>query len=114
MLEWVPPGESSQPRDQTCISVSLLHWQVDSLALVPPGKPNAASYHLTFVGAIRGGSREELPHVRGQGRWLGGPIPRPRPGATAGGATHLQGAVAARAQEGLEELFHVQGQKGRR
>ena len=27
---------------------------------------------------------------------------------------HLQGAVALRAQEGLEELFHVQGQKGRR
>ena len=26
---------------------------------------------------------------------------------------HLQGAVAARAQEGLEELFHVQGQEGR-
>ena len=26
---------------------------------------------------------------------------------------HLQGAVAAWAQEGLEELFHVQGQKGR-
>ena len=26
---------------------------------------------------------------------------------------HLQGAVAAKAQEGLEELFHVQGQKGR-
>ena len=26
---------------------------------------------------------------------------------------HLQGAVAALAQEGLEELFHVQGQKGR-
>ena len=27
---------------------------------------------------------------------------------------HLQGAVAVRAQEGLEELFHIQGQKGRR
>ena len=26
---------------------------------------------------------------------------------------HLQGVVAARAQEGLEELFHVQIQKGR-
>ena len=26
---------------------------------------------------------------------------------------HLQGAVAVRAQEGLEELFHIQGQKGR-
>ena len=35
---------------------------------------------------VRGGGREELPH--------------------------LQGVVAARVQEGLEELFHVQGQKG--
>ena len=26
---------------------------------------------------------------------------------------HLQGAVAAWAQEGLEELFHIPGQKGR-
>ena len=34
----------------------------------------------------RGGSREDLPH--------------------------LQGVVAEQAQEGLEELFHVQGQKG--
>ena len=25
---------------------------------------------------------------------------------------HLQGAVAARVQEGLEELLHVQGQEG--
>ena len=25
---------------------------------------------------------------------------------------HVQGAVAAQAQEGLEELFHVQGQEG--
>ena len=25
---------------------------------------------------------------------------------------HLQGAVAVQAHEGLEELFHVQGQKG--
>ena len=25
---------------------------------------------------------------------------------------HVQGAVAARAQEGLEELFHVQGRRG--
>ena len=26
---------------------------------------------------------------------------------------HIQGAVAARAQEGLEELFHIQGWEGR-
>ena len=36
---------------------------------------------------VRGGGREELPHV--------------------------QGAVAAWAQEGREELLHVQGQEGR-
>ena len=54
---------------------------------------------------------EELPRVRGQGR---------RPG----GATHtwgqgrrqeeLPGAVAAWAQEGLEELSHIEVQEGRR
>ena len=27
---------------------------------------------------------------------------------------HIQGAVAARAQEGLEELSHIEGQEGRR
>ena len=36
---------------------------------------------------VRGGSREELPHI--------------------------QGVVAARAQEGLEEPSHVEGQEGR-
>ena len=36
---------------------------------------------------VRGGSREEQPHV--------------------------QGAVAAQALEGLEELLHIQGQEGR-
>ena len=52
---------------------------------------------------VRGGSREELPHS-------------PMPEARGGGREeqpHIQGAVAARAQEGLEELFHVQGQEGR-
>ena len=36
---------------------------------------------------VRGGSQEEQPHI--------------------------QGVVAARAQEGLEELLHIQGQEGR-
>ena len=34
-----PPGESSQPRDWTCVSYHPLHWQVGSLLLVPSGKP---------------------------------------------------------------------------
>ena len=29
---------SSWPRDRTCVSC-ILHWQVDSLPLAPPGKP---------------------------------------------------------------------------
>ena len=42
---------SSRPRDQTCLSC-LLHWQVGSLPLVPPGKPlpwynsHLYSYHI--------------------------------------------------------------------
>ena len=41
----------------------------------------------------------------------------PTPKARGGGweeQPHLQGAVAARAQEDLEQLFHVESQKGRR
>ena len=30
---------SSWPRDRTCNLLSLLHWQVGSLPLMPPGKP---------------------------------------------------------------------------
>ena len=48
--------------------------------------------------------REELPHA-------------PTPEARGGGREdqpHVQGAVAVWAQEGLEELSHVEGQEGRR
>ena len=59
--------------------------------------------------------REELPHVQGQGPWLGGDNPRPKPEAKGGGREeqpHVQGAVAAWEQECLEELSHVEGQEG--
>ena len=82
----------------------------------------------------------EAPHVQGQARWPRWATLRPRSGAAAGQATprprsgvaaersdhtpevrgasreeqpHVQGAEAAQAQEGQEELFHVQGQEGR-
>jgi len=41
ILEWIAISFSrgpSQPRDQTHVSYVLLHWQVGSLPLVPPGK----------------------------------------------------------------------------
>ena len=40
------------------------------------------------------------------------PTPKVRGGGQEG-QLHIQGVVAAWAQEGLEELFHVQGQEGR-
>ena len=48
---------------------------------------------------VRVSGQEELPGVRGQGGRPGGPTRRPR-------------IVAAQAQEGLEELSHVEGQEG--
>ena len=77
---------------------------------------------------VRGDVREELPHVLGQ-RWHPrGATPHPRSGAAAershptpearGGGRedqpHVQGAAAAQAQEGLEELSPIEGQEGQR
>ena len=50
ILEWVAisfSGESSQHREQTCISLHLLHWQAGSLPLMSPGKPIAGSFVKT-------------------------------------------------------------------
>ena len=41
------------------------------------------------------------------------PTPEARGGGREG-QPHVQGAVAVRAQEGLEELSHIEGQEGRR
>ena len=64
--------------------------------------------------------QEKPPRIRSQGRWLGGPTPSPRPGvapeARGGGRKdqpHIEGVVAAWAQEGLEEPSHVERQEGR-
>ena len=51
-------------------------------------RPRAAAGRSNRTTEARGGGREDQPHV--------------------------QGAVAARAQEGLEELSHIDGQEGRR
>ena len=56
-----------------------------------------------------------MPQARGQGRRLGGATTRPKPEARGGGQEEqpqVQGAEAAWAQEGLEELSHIEGQEG--
>ena len=52
---------------------------------------------------VRGGGQEELPHA---------PKPEAR-GSRGEDQPHVQGAVAAWAQEDLKELSHVEGQEGR-
>ena len=64
-----------------------------------PSLRSGAARRSHLVLEARGGDLEEPPGAQGQGRWPGG-------------AT--QGVVAAQAQEGLEELSHVEGQEGRR
>ena len=61
------------------------------------GQPGETTSHLTPE--ARGGDLEEPPRAQGQG---------PRPG----GATQV--VVAVQAQEGLEEVSHVEGQEQRR
>ena len=66
---------------------SLNNWKFIVHVLLKPGLEDFELYFTSFTSA-RGCGREEQPH--------------------------LQEAVAAREQEGLEELFRVQGQKGQR
>ena len=106
------------------LSLSFLMSLAKDLSITPRSGAEAGR-----TPCPRGGSQEELPHIRGQGQ-------RPRVPDSYGAGTvevaersyptpeargrgledqpHLQGAVAARAQEGLEELFYLQGQNGRR
>ena len=88
---------------------------------------------------LKGGSQEELPHVRGQGQRPGQPgcystgtaegsysasqdrgdSREERPASEARGGSreeqpHVQGVVAVWAQEGLEEPSHIEAQEGRR
>ena len=66
-------------------------------------RPRAAAErsHPASTTKARDGGQEEPPQVRGQGRRR-----EEQP--------HVQGVVAAWAQEGLEEPSHVEGQEGRR
>ena len=68
------------------------------------------------VSEVRGGGRNELLRVRVQGQRPGGATQRPTPEARGGGREDqpdVQRAIAARAQEDLEELSQVEGQEGR-
>ena len=71
-----------------------------------PRSGAAGRSHLTPE--ARGGDPEEPPRAQGQGQQLGGATHTQGQCQRPGGAT--RGAVAKGAQEGLEELSHVEGQ----
>ena len=56
-------------------------------------------------------TERSYPPVRGQGRWLKGVTPTRGQGGGQEEQPHIQGAVAAWAQEGLEVPSHVEGQE---
>ena len=92
-----------------------------------PGGPHArraAAKRSYPTSEVRGSGREyetatEQERPRGAtlrrrpGALAGRTNPTPRPGAVAGNQPDIQGAMAVQAQEGLEELSHVEGQEGR-
>ena len=61
-----------------------------------------------------GGGQEEIPSVQGQGQRPGGIPDALKPKARGSGREDQPHVMAAQAQEGLEELSHVEGQEGRR
>ena len=100
--------------DKLCFS-KLPHVRGQGQKPEGPHARRAAAKRSYPASEVGGGDWEEIPHA-----------PSPRPGAAGGRSyptteargggpedqPHLQGAVAARAQEGLEELSHVEGQEG--
>ena len=76
-------------------------------ATLCPRSEAAGRSHL--ASKANGGDPEEPSRAQGQGRQLGAATHARGQGRWLGGAT--RGAVAAQAQEGLEELSHVEGQE---
>ena len=82
------------------ISPEYFIGRTDAEAETPILYPPDAKSWFICKDPNAGSGLEELPHAWGQGQQPGGAPPGPR-------------EVAAWAQEGGEELLHVQGQEGR-
>ena len=72
---WRPRGVTLHPRSGAVAQNARLQRCRNGQEELPKSK-------------VRGSGWEELPHIRGQGRWPEGPTPRPRPGAAAGRTNH--------------------------
>ena len=97
-----PRGVTPHPRSGAAAESARL-WQCrNGQEELPVSKVRGGDKRNYPASEVRGSSREELPHA---------PTPKAR-GSGWEDQLHLQGAVAMRLQEGLEELSHVEGQEG--
>ena len=81
-----PRGVTPRPRSGAAAKSARLRLRRNGREDLPRVQVRGSDERSYPASEVWGGSREELPH--------------------------LQGAVAMRAQEGLEELAHVEGQEG--
>ena len=119
-------GQGQRPRVPDCDGTGMAERSYPA-SEVRGG--NERSYPTSEVGAAAGkGYPTPLSPRPGAVGWRSYPTPlSPRPGAAAGRTNHtpeawgggredqphIQGAVAALVQKGLEELSHMEGQEGR-
>ena len=90
-------GQGQRPRVPGCNDTGTAEKSY------PSPRSGAAAERRYPTSEDRGSVQQELPHA-------------PTPKARGGGQDelpHVQGAVAVQAQEGLEELSHVEGQEQR-
>ena len=116
MTERSYPTSDVRGRSRECQAATAQEWPRGA---TPRPRSGAAAKRIYPESEVRGGGQEELPHAptpetRGGGREE---LPHaPTPEVRVSGLQeqpHVQGAVAVQAQEGLEELSHVEGQEGR-
>ena len=95
-----PRGVTPRPRSGAAAKSARLQQHRNGGEELP--RSGGAAKRSYPESEVRGRGQEELPHA-------------PTPEARGGGweeQPHVKGAVAAWAQEGLEELSHIEGQEG--
>ena len=94
-----PRGVTPRPRSGAVAESARLRWRRNGREELPRVQG-------------RGGGREEIPSVQDQGsNEKNYPTSEAR-GGSQEDQPHVQGAMAVQAQEGLEDLSHVEGQEG--
>ena len=111
-----PRGVTPCPRSGAVAESARLRRRGNGREELPKSEVRGGGQEELPKSEVRGGGREVLPKtkVRGGG-WEELPH-APTPKARGSGwedQPHVQGTVVARAQEGLEELSHVEGQEVR-